>query len=527
MESKIVESINRHHLITPGDLILVGVSGGPDSVALLHVLSGIALTMDFKVCIAHLNHCMRGETAWEDAQFVENLAKDYGLDFYYREWPVKKMAEKEKLSPQQAARTMRYKFYYQMACECGANKIALGHHRDDQVETFLYRLIRGAGLQGLSGMPIARKTGNITIIRPLLYVSKNEVLDYLKQNNLPYKKDPTNKEIYYLRNKIRHTLVPSLRKLNPAIEERIFETTMTLAEENEYMDQRAGEIYEALKLDDVKEIDKSICFPLQNINDLSPPLLRRVVLKGIYEKLAHENLHIKQDEITKKHLEKVQKLALNEKKGKMVNLPGNLNAGIQDVMVHGQIKTYLTLSSQSECSKRKVKTTSTDSQLRTASKLIEKSLNYPGWTYWPLTGDWLYSQLIKTPMKGQDDFQRLDTHEFSDRGKNQDREHQAFLDFGQMTLPLRLRPRMKGDRLNPLGMSKAKKIKNFFIDEKIPAILRDKIPLLVDGKNRIIWICGYRVDERFKVTESTQEILFVQKVPPRVTGAVGDIKNDL
>ena len=487
MESKIKSLIEHYNLIETGELVVVGVSGGPDSVALLHVLSELSTRYGFNLHIAHLNHGFRGGTATEDARFVENLAKDLRLPVTSEAWDVKSYVKRHRLTPQEGAREQRYDFFLKIAREQGASKIALAHHKDDQVETFLFRLIRGAGLEGLSGMPVIRELDQgIHIIRPLLQVSKKEILNYLTRRELTYRLDHTNEESVYMRNKIRNCLIPEMEKLNPQVCDQIFETTQTLQAEHQYLDALAEKEFDNALVEPVGNqvtlpTYDELCLELQTLQALSVPLLTRVLLKSL--RSTYKN-RVHQENINKNHLKNLADL-VRYNGGTRVNLPGNFWGYLDKRRCGEGMEGVLVLSLNPPV----------------APPDMAVTLNVPGVTYWPLTNQQILSNVILV-----EDMAEPSLRDGSFRAAD---STAAYLDYNKIQWPVVIRNRRAGDRFMPLGMSGFKKLKDFFIDNKIPKYERSQKPLLVSGTD-ILWVAGHQIDERYKVTQDTDEVLYLK-----------------
>lgn len=269
-------------LFRENEAIVIGVSGGLDSVVLLHCLVGISQTKKLKIIVCHLNHQIRAVNSDLDAQFVEELAKGYGLDFILGIRNVPKFAEEQGLSLEDAARALRYDFLKQQARECGSLKIAVAHNLNDQVETIVMRFLRGSAAKGLSGMAVVRSENGLDILRPLLSVTRAEIELYAKQNNLKHREDETNKETIYLRNKIRHELIPTLEGYNSNLKESILRMAEIFRDEDSFMDAQALIAYKELVL---KEEDSQIKLDSLSIKNYPKAIQRRVVRLAI-EKLC-------------------------------------------------------------------------------------------------------------------------------------------------------------------------------------------------------------------------------------------------
>ncbi|MBP5430640.1 MAG: tRNA lysidine(34) synthetase TilS [Elusimicrobiaceae bacterium] len=217
-------------LINRRDIVLVGLSGGADSVCLLHFLQYLAKEKHFALAAVHVNHGLRGKAALADQQFCENLCAQLGVELFVKKVDARKVAQKYDLSPEHGARKARYAAYQQVAKKWGATKLALGHHLDDQAETFLLNLLRGTKAQGLAGIPLRRPLcAGVEIVRPLLCVTRAQVEKYIAQNKLSYVTDQTNFDDVYRRNWVRQTLLPLLEQKQPKIREHLAQFAAEIA----------------------------------------------------------------------------------------------------------------------------------------------------------------------------------------------------------------------------------------------------------------------------------------------------------
>jgi tRNA(Ile)-lysidine synthase len=293
-----------------GDAVLAGVSGGADSVALLHVLIAVAPEFSLRIGIAHLNHCLRGEESDRDAEFVRSLAKQLNLPYYIKSADVQAYRRIRGLSAEEAGRELRYAFYERIAAEYGYDKIASAHHADDNAELVLMYLLRGAGPSGLSGIPPVR--GN-RIVRPLIEVRKSELRDFLTGKGLKWISDSSNEDKKFLRNRIRHDLLPLLiSDYNPKIVESLNRTALILKSEDEWMDARILELSEAC-ISDTAEEKILLTVP----DTLCIAVIRRLIRKAIAR--IKGNLR----RISCSHLEAVSELL---QKGGSLDLPEGIRA---------------------------------------------------------------------------------------------------------------------------------------------------------------------------------------------------------
>lgn len=441
MIEKVRKSIEKYELLKRGDTVLVAVSGGPDSTALLLSLLKLKKEFSLSLAVVHVNYHLRGTDSNRDQLFVETLAKKYELPFYVKDIDGKKEFKNGDL--QEKARELRYSFFLKTAKEIKANKLALGHNKDDQVETVLMRFLRGSGTGGLSGIPVKRELApGFTLVRPLLETKRKEIALFLKRNKIKARTDKSNLKDVYLRNKLRHKLLPLLKKeYNSKIEDSLFRMAGIFSLEDDFLNK-----------DVLKHIknDKDGSFISKKEFDGLPGALKQRALRELV-RLAKGDL---------KGLESKHLFGFTGNK-KSADLPGGLSL----VDNYGRITAV----------KRKGKV-----------KQGKVRLKIPGITGF---GNKKVAVSIKDVVKY-----------FG--GKNE-----AFLDADKVRLPLFLRGRQDGDRFMPFGMTKYKKIQDFMVDEKIPSYKRDGVPLLLDSKGNILWVAGYRPDERYRVTKKTKRII--------------------
>lgn len=410
MISKVEKNIVDYKLIDPGDTVVLGLSGGPDSVSLFFALHALMEPLGFKLVCVHLNHMFRGEDADKDQVYVKNLANQYEVPCFDFKIDVRAIAKADKLSEEEAGRNMRYKLFHQVAEEVGANKIAVAQNLEDQVETVLMRIMRGTGLDGLAGMPYIRKgEKNHFIIRPLLNISRSEIEDFCKVKKLSPVMDLSNGEKDYTRNKIRLELIPYIEEnFNPAVKKRLFETIKSWEEDKSY-------IYEGVTLfmeDQIKVYEKGLSFSRKAFEGLHRAVKKRVLLEAV------KSIGLLQG-VESVHLENVLTLIHSNKVNKSQDLPQGFVLWIEyDEIWISKKATF-------------------DEKLE-IGKQIEVKVNL-------------------------EELRKLDAA---------------------------LRVRKPGDHIHPKGMEGSKKLKDFFIDKKIPKRLRDNGLLLAKGEE-VVWIIGY------------------------------------
>lgn len=448
---EVKSTIRKYSMLSPGDTVLVGLSGGPDSACLLKVLTELKDELSLGLYAAYIDHGLRPLETPGEIDFCTNLCKRLDVPFRVMAINVKEYAIQRGLSKQEAARHLRYKALKEIASEVGASKIALGHNADDQVETFFINILRGTGPKGLSGIPPVREN----IIRPLIEIERAEIEEYIEKEKLNYIIDSSNLKKDYLRNWIRLSLIPEMRKINPSHTEILTRMMGIIREEEGYFDIL---VTKALMRMITRKREGYIELFLSPMETLDRVLLRRVLRRAIDE---IKGLRL----ISFIHIENILELIKNGKAGDRLYLPNDLRV----------IKGYSTLIITTE----------------PPIKIGRYNLTIPGEVVMKETGMKIEALI---PEKIED---------FGD-GKNI-----LTLDADKVGENLHIRPRESGDFFYPLGFGKRKKLQDFFVDEKVPRDERDTIPLVFSG-NDIIWVVGFRGDERFKVTKDTKRFLRLQ-----------------
>lgn len=441
------------------DKILVCVSGGPDSVALLYLLNSLKKEFNLKLHIAHLNHMMRKQDAEKDALFVKKIAKRLKIPITIDKKDVPAFIRQTKASPEEAARIIRYNFFAEVAKKVKANKIATGHTLDDQAETVLMRLIKGAGTEGLRGIPPKRRLNNLTIIRPLIETQRTEILKFLKTKRIKPRLDTSNLKTFYFRNKIRKELIPLLERYNPNIKQTLSRMAQVLDDDYGYLEKLKEDAFK--KSCQVKDTDIQI--NTNRFTKLPVSLQKGVLRKAI--KLIKGDLQ----KITYQHCDELYRLINERKTGSVVDLPQKIKA------VKKQHKIIFTLNP-------KPKTLHLTP--------ISKVLNMPGVTKIPALKKSIEAKILKGPIK----IKKV-------RSKNTE-----YVDFDKIDLPIIVRTKRPGDRIRPLGMRGYKKLQDIFVDEKIPPYKRNRILILETG-GRIIWVLGVRISDDVKLTKNTKHIV--------------------
>jgi tRNA(Ile)-lysidine synthase len=458
MESKdflmrdVEKTISRYGMLDPGDLVVVAVSGGPDSVCILHLLHELRDSLKIDLVVAHYDHGLRPDEDEYETQFVHRLAESMNLRFETEK--AHSLNGGDAATNEEKARDARYAFLEKVMDKLQAQKIALGHNLNDQAETVIMRFLRGSGPSGLAGIPPIREQ---KIIRPLIEIKREQILSYLTSRELSHVLDSSNLETKYLRNKIRLNLMPLLLTYQPHLIEHLGQMADTLRNDSEYLEQQAKDW---VGREAVLKSNGEVAIPISSFIR-SPQPLRNRITREILKKVK-KNLR----RIDRGHILDVNRLARGPKPQSALTLPGGI----------GVKKTYDKLLFSSG--------------LKKETSPFFYRLNGPGTTY------------IREIERS------ISLDELENRGvpTREDSPWISYFDAEKLSYPLIIRNVKPGDRFVPLGMTGHKKVKDFFIDLKIPTETRRATPLLLN-KDKPIWICGYRIDERFKVTPKTKKIL--------------------
>lgn len=451
---KVLSTINKHNLIQKGDKIVLGLSGGPDSVCLLHVLNRLKKDFNMEIYAAHLNHQIRGIEAQKDALYVSKLCEDMGIIFFVKSINVPKYCENEGLSLEEGARKLRYEMFYEIKDKIKANKIAIGHNLNDQAETVMMRIMRGTGLKGLKGIDYIRDN---CIIRPILDVERNEIEEYCEAYNLNPRIDKTNLENIYTRNKIRLDLLPYMKdNFNSNVIESIVRMSNSLKSDNDYIEKEAE-----AKFREVSNI-KEKGFVEINLDDfvcLHDAIKVRVLRNSIKHILGDTNF------VDQRHIEDIMSLEDNSKVNKMLTLPRN-------IFVYRK----------------------KDSIILTNEEIVNEEIEF----YYNVPSNGFIKikelkQIIETQVMSIDRYKSMKL----------DNSSKGF-DFNKVKGGIVIRSRRQGDKIK-LAMG-SKKVKDLFIDLKIPREERCKIPIITDSEG-IICVGDYKISENYKIDENTKEVL--------------------
>ena len=435
LQQKVQTYIQNHQLLTPGKPVIVGVSGGTDSVALLHVL----VKLGYDCVIAHCNFHLRMEESNRDEKFVRSLAEQLKLPFYHIDFNTIKYAAQHGISIEMAARDLRYNWFYELLENLQAQAIAVAHHADDSIETMLINLVRGTGLRGLTGIPAK----NNKVVRPLLCCTRSEIENYLILHDVEHVEDSTNAGIDFQRNKFRNEVIPLLTEINPSVRQTLYDS----------LERFEGSL--AIYQPAIDKIEKSIVDKTSGLVTMNIDLIKQQVhVPTVMFELLHP---------------------FGFSPATIEQITGQLDAESGKVFY---AETYKLVKDRNS-----LIITIKGEQINEvfAVSLTDTRLEMP----FSLT---INKQSVTSGFQVS---------------KNQNRIH---VDASKLTFPLQIRKWNEGDFFYPFGMKQRKKISDFFIDNKLSLIDKEQSWLLVSG-DQIVWIVGMRMDNRFRVTDQTREVI--------------------
>ena len=441
MLNTLITYITEKKIFTPQDNVLLAISGGIDSVVLLHLLSQCPQTYQ-KIALAHCNFQLRGNESNQDEAFVKALAKQYNIPCFVTRFDTYTLANAQKGSIQMIARQLRYKWFEELRQDKGYNLIATAHHQSDLTETVLLNLVRGTGIAGLHGI----KEKNGKIIRPLLFASKSEIENFATQERLRWREDASNKENKYYRNRLRNEVIPILKGMNPNLETTLAQSVEKISAVERFFEaaiKRVENLY-------LREENDVYFLSFELFKAVDEPL---IVLFEILKKFGFSYTQ------TKEVLASINQISGKQFFSSTYSL-------VKD-------RTQLVIAPKTQTIREQILIdTLALGQTHIASGLI------------------LERKAVTVNFKIPRDTSI------------------ACLDWEKLTLPLKIRPWQQGDWFKPLGMTQRKKLSDFLIDQKVPLNLKDRVQVVVSG-DAIVWVVGYRIDNRFKISDQTTEVLVI------------------
>ncbi|WP_226585893.1 tRNA lysidine(34) synthetase TilS [Halobacillus litoralis] len=439
MDQTVHSFISKHGLIQPHQVLLVAVSGGPDSIALLHFLKSLRRQIPLRIIALSVDHGLRGEESKEDLRFVKKTCKQWEVEFLGTSVDVKSYKESTGKGTQEAARDLRYQFFSKMMYVYGGDALVLGHHGDDQAETVLMQMTRSARPEAVHGMPVQRSFADGKIIRPFLCVSKDQIFAYLEKHRIEVRMDPSNNETDYTRNAFRHHVLPFMKEQNPKFHQHMQAWSERVEEERVYINEQAQNVLKEVHFS--KDVEKFAHFSIQTFKTF-PLALQRTAFH-----LILNYLYVKQNEdISYIHEEMFMNLLDEEKPNASLDFPQGLK------IKRAYDKVTFTFAEDKEAD--------TFHQLFHVGEAVE----LPDGSR--LESQWSCSY--------------------------EEDPYVYVCDENHVKLPLILRTRQKGDRIRVRGMNGSKKVKDIFIDQKIPAHLRDMWPIVTDQTGKILWVVGLK-----------------------------------
>ncbi len=452
--------LKEHQLIDKDSTLLVGVSGGPDSICLLHLLFLLRRSLNITIGVAHFDHGLRGDQSHQEQKFVQSLCQANEIEFFHAKSSTLNRIDR---NLQAEARSERYRFLKQTAASHGFQSIATGHTADDQAEEMLLRLIRGAALSGLSGIPVKREDG---IIRPILFLTRKRIMDHLESNQIPWIEDPSNQKVHYLRNRIRHILIPVItKKFEPGFQEKAARRSLLLKDDEAaltlWAQRETGRIAQ-VKTDGAG--NKMVSLPLASLLKL-PAAIRRRMIKH----LLQQEFNLSPKDILSDHLLRIDQLCTSSAEiggYRRYMLPRNVMAET--------LEYHLVL--------RQLARNALQEEYLTWQPF---HIHRPG-TYYCREGAFtleITEQELSPPFT-----------DFSGRNSGGiNLSQDLFLDITAVEWPLLVRPKQPGDRFQPLGTMQKMRLKKFMINRKIPKTIRERIPLLVSPSGEILAVCGVEI----------------------------------
>ena len=460
-EQKIFQFIKAHNIIQSGDSVVVGLSGGADSVSLIAVLSSLKKKLGIeKIVAVHINHMIRGEEAYRDEAFAKKISNDFGVDFFCYRNDIPKLAVERGMTVEEAGRSYRYECFVKTAKENGCNKIAVAHNANDVAETVLFNLVRGSGIKGLSGIPCMRQLEEMTIVRPLIEATRAEIEKYLSDNKTEFINDSTNFDVDYDRNRIRHIILPELTKLNQMATKHICDLANEAGEYYDFIYNEKNRVKENVTDSSGIDIKKLLCLDDLMINGI------------IYDAIV--NAAGKMKDISRAHVKSVRNI-LEADTGAMVNLPYDVIARIN--------YEHLVIEKNNTDKTGKEQIIIDLDNLKRAGDMIK--IDYGNFNL----------EIV---------FDTVDS--LTDIPKN---NYTKIVDYDKIKDTLCIRTVTDGDYITINSQGNTKKISRVFIDNKIDRNDREIWPLIADD-NQVIWVVGLRYNDAYRIDDRTKKVLILK-----------------
>ncbi|WP_318038340.1 tRNA lysidine(34) synthetase TilS [Clostridium estertheticum] len=456
LSETVMDFIKENSMFDKGDKVIVAFSGGPDSTCLLYILNNFKEELGITLIGAHLNHCLRGDESDKDQEYAKEICESLNIDFYSEKVDVHRISKEKNLSCEMAGREARYGYFEKLMVKLNANKVALAHNANDQAETILMRIMRGTGIEGIVGI---RPVRDKIYVRPILRLSRKKIEKYCLSNNINPRIDKSNLENIYARNKVRLELIPYMEEnFNKDIIKTLNRLSTIVKKDNEYLENISEKEYKKhCEIGQQRVIINKAAFAEHEA------ILSRIIRSALLA--VNHNLY----NFEKVHIYSIIELQRHGT-GKSIMLPQNIIVE----NCYGNIHIYIYVKATEANNNQYSLNINQENFIHSLNKVVKIDVN---------------PKLQFTEFKENDCIK--------------------YFDYDKIKKPIIFRYRKDGDRFIPLGMKGSKKIKDLFIDLKIPKAQRNAIPLICFGDN-IGWVVGYRVSEKFKVTKDTKNILQIR-----------------
>lgn len=455
MLNKVINYIKDNNLIKEKDKVLVALSGGPDSVCLLHILHRLKNVFNIELGAIHINHMLRGEESDNDEKYIGQLCDKLGINYYVKRIDIEYISKSTNVSLEVAGRNERYKAFEEIRKDNGYNKVAVAHNSNDQAETILMRMMRGTGLEGLTGIKAKREDG---IIRPILCVNRSEIEIYCEENKLNPRIDASNYERIYSRNKVRLDILPYMKEnFNRDIVDTLNRMALILQKDNDFIEEYSKRCYNIY----CKNYSNKLEVSKELFENEMESIITRVIIMAFKEiSKCYQNFEMK-------HIYEIVNLS-RRGTGKMINLTNNIICENLYGDIIFRIDNKNKKNSNSEI-------------------VIDKN---------NISNNIIFDNYIVS-------FEVINNKNKVEFSKN---SLIKLFDYDNIEKEIIIRYRKDGDRITPLGMNGSKKLKDIFINLKVPREKRDNIPILCFD-DKISWIVGYKTSQESKITHDTKNIL--------------------